>query len=193
VRTGLLASQVSHENGTFRVTMAAGEVLTAAGLLVAAGRRVTGRMLGSALSASTRTRPLSELTSGSGSAGVWAVGDIVGHGAFTPHVGVHPLASSYADILGQGAPRRRVPPRCRVVDVHRSRDRLGRHHEAAGSRTGLDVRTGLSQIPSSARGWIHKVGNEGFIKLVLDPSRGILVGATSVGPVGGEVLSMLTL
>jgi pyruvate/2-oxoglutarate dehydrogenase complex dihydrolipoamide dehydrogenase (E3) component len=48
-------------------------------------------------------------------------------------------------------------------------------------------------VPSSARGWIHKSGNEGFIKLVEDRSRGVLVGATSVGPVGGEVLSMLTL
>jgi pyruvate/2-oxoglutarate dehydrogenase complex dihydrolipoamide dehydrogenase (E3) component len=48
-------------------------------------------------------------------------------------------------------------------------------------------------VPSSSRGWIHKAGNAGFIKLVLDADRGVLVGATSAGPVGGEVLSMLTL
>ncbi|HTP17250.1 MAG TPA: NAD(P)/FAD-dependent oxidoreductase, partial [Streptosporangiaceae bacterium] len=35
--------------------------------------------------------------------------------------------------------------------------------------------------------------NDGFIKLVADADRGILVGATSAGPTGGEVLSMLTL
>jgi pyruvate/2-oxoglutarate dehydrogenase complex dihydrolipoamide dehydrogenase (E3) component len=32
-----------------------------------------------------------------------------------------------------------------------------------------------------------------LIKLVEDADKGILVGATSAGPVGGEVLSMLTL
>jgi pyruvate/2-oxoglutarate dehydrogenase complex dihydrolipoamide dehydrogenase (E3) component len=48
-------------------------------------------------------------------------------------------------------------------------------------------------VPESARGWIHKVGNDGCIKLVADADRGILAGATSVGPAGGEVLSLLTL
>jgi pyruvate/2-oxoglutarate dehydrogenase complex dihydrolipoamide dehydrogenase (E3) component len=57
----------------------------------------------------------------------------------------------------------------------------------------MDVRTGLAQVPSSARGWIHKAGNEGFIKLIEDARSGLLAGATSAGPVGGEVLSMLTL
>jgi pyruvate/2-oxoglutarate dehydrogenase complex dihydrolipoamide dehydrogenase (E3) component len=55
------------------------------------------------------------------------------------------------------------------------------------------VRVVVSPVPASARGWIHKAGNEGFIKLVEDTARGVLVGATSAGPTGGEVLSMLTL
>ncbi len=37
------------------------------------------------------------------------------------------------------------------------------------------------------------MGNEGFIKLIEDADRGVLVGATSAGPAGGEVLGMLTL
>ena len=65
--------------------------------------------------------------------------------------------------------------------------------ERAAEEKGLDVRTGIAQVASSARGWIHKAGNDGFIKLVEDRGRQVLVGATSVGPVGGEVLSMLTL
>ena len=40
---------------------------------------------------------------------------------------------------------------------------------------------------------MHKAGNDGFIKVVADADRGVLVGATSAGPMGGEVLSMLTL
>jgi pyruvate/2-oxoglutarate dehydrogenase complex dihydrolipoamide dehydrogenase (E3) component len=63
--------------------------------------------------------------------------------------------------------------------------------EQQARNAGLDVRTGTAQIPSSARGWIHKAGNDGFIKLVVDSGRDILVGATSAGPTGGEVLGAL--
>jgi hypothetical protein len=52
------------------------------------------------------------------------------------------------------------------------------------------VRVGLAQVPAAGRGWIHKSGNKGFIKLVADAELGVLVGATSAGPAGGEVLSM---
>ena len=54
------------------------------------------------------------------------------------------------------------------------------------------VRTGSAKVSTSARGWIHGPGNDGFIKLIEDADRGVLVGATSMGPVGGEVLSMLS-
>ncbi len=48
-------------------------------------------------------------------------------------------------------------------------------------------------VAHTARGWLHAVGNEGFIKLVVDANRNVIVGATSVGPHGGEVLGLLTL
>jgi pyruvate/2-oxoglutarate dehydrogenase complex dihydrolipoamide dehydrogenase (E3) component len=51
----------------------------------------------------------------------------------------------------------------------------------------------LPQDEPEAGELITKVGNDGFIKLVVDGERGVLAGATSAGPVGGEVLSMLTL
>src|SRR5207248_10572691 len=56
---------------------------------------------------------------------------------------------------------------------------------------GINVRVGSSPVPSSARGWIHKAGNDGFIKLVEDVDRGVLVGATTAAPVGGEMMSAL--
>jgi pyruvate/2-oxoglutarate dehydrogenase complex dihydrolipoamide dehydrogenase (E3) component len=65
--------------------------------------------------------------------------------------------------------------------------------EAQARERGIDVRTAISQLPVSARGWIQKVDNDGFIKLVADASRGVMVGATSAGPEGGEVLSALVL
>ncbi len=63
--------------------------------------------------------------------------------------------------------------------------------EAQAREQGLAVRTGITQLSSSARGWIHKAGNDGFIKLIEDSDRGVLVGATSAGPAGGEVLGAL--
>ncbi|MCI4063639.1 FAD-dependent oxidoreductase [Micromonospora sp. R77] len=56
---------------------------------------------------------------------------------------------------------------------------------------GVNVQVGYTDLTSSSRGWIHKAGNAGFIKLVADADRGVLIGATSAGPAGGEVLSGL--
>ena len=52
---------------------------------------------------------------------------------------------------------------------------------------------GIVNVPSTARGWLHKTGNEGFIKVVADRERDVLVGATAMGPNGGEVLGLLAL
>jgi pyruvate/2-oxoglutarate dehydrogenase complex dihydrolipoamide dehydrogenase (E3) component len=65
--------------------------------------------------------------------------------------------------------------------------------EAEARQAGLEVAIGLYDVAKSARGWIHKVGNTGLIKLVADTKRGVLVGATSAGPTGGEVLGLLAL
>ena len=123
--------------------------------------------------------------------GVWAVGDVTGVGAFT-HVSMYQADIAVADILGQDpAPADyRALPHVTFTDPEIGSVGLS---EAAARATGLDVRVGMYPIPNSTRGWIHKAGNEGFIKLVEDTGRGVLVGATSAGPTGGEVLSMLTL
>jgi pyruvate/2-oxoglutarate dehydrogenase complex dihydrolipoamide dehydrogenase (E3) component len=63
--------------------------------------------------------------------------------------------------------------------------------EVQARERGIDVLTATTEVPSSARGWIHKAGNDGVIKLVQDVNRGVLIGATTVGPHGGEVLSAL--
>ena len=46
-------------------------------------------------------------------------------------------------------------------------------------------------VGATFRGWLHGSGNEGLIKLIADRDTGVLVGATSVGPRGGDVLGML--
>jgi pyruvate/2-oxoglutarate dehydrogenase complex dihydrolipoamide dehydrogenase (E3) component len=123
--------------------------------------------------------------------GLWAIGDITGKGAYT-HISMYQADVVVRHLLDQGgaaADYRAVP---RVTFTDPEIGSVGMTEEQA-REAGLRVRTGTAQIPASARGWIHKVGNDGLIKLVEDADRGVLVGATSVGPTGGEVLSALTL
>jgi pyruvate/2-oxoglutarate dehydrogenase complex dihydrolipoamide dehydrogenase (E3) component len=125
------------------------------------------------------------------SEGLWAIGDITGKGAYT-HISMYQADVVVRHLLDQGgaaADYRAVP---RVTFTDPEIGSVGMTEEQA-REAGLRVRTGTAQIPASARGWIHKVGNDGLIKLVEDADRGVLVGATSVGPTGGEVLSALTL
>jgi pyruvate/2-oxoglutarate dehydrogenase complex dihydrolipoamide dehydrogenase (E3) component len=63
--------------------------------------------------------------------------------------------------------------------------------DAQARGTDVNVRTAVSPIPSSSRGWVHGPGNDGFIKLIADADAGMLIGATSAGPSGGEVLGAL--
>jgi pyruvate/2-oxoglutarate dehydrogenase complex dihydrolipoamide dehydrogenase (E3) component len=119
------------------------------------------------------------------------VGDVTGVGAFT-HVSMYQANIAVEDILGNDPPPAdyRGLPRVTFTDPEIGSVGLS---EAAARQRGLTVRVGAYPIPDSTRGWIHKAGNEGFIKLVEDADRAVLVGATSAGPTGGEVLSMLTL
>ena len=123
--------------------------------------------------------------------GVWAVGDVTGVGAYT-HVSMYQADIAVEDILGRDrAPADyRALPRVTFTDPEIGSVGLS---EAAARAQGIVLRAGYYPVPDSTRGWIHKAGNEGFIKLVEDAERGVLVGATSAGPTGGEVLSMLTL
>ena len=123
--------------------------------------------------------------------GVWAIGDVVGHGAFT-HMSMYEAAIAADDILGRNGPEAQYHAVPRVTFTDPEIGSVGLS-EAAARDAGVAVRTGNTQIPVSSRGWIHKAGNAGFIKLVEDAERGVLVGATSAGPTGGEVLGLLTL
>ena len=114
-----------------------------------------------------------------------------GHRRFT-HVAMYQARIVAEDILGHDPEpaNYRALPRVTFTDPEVGSVGLS---EAGARQRGMSLRVGMYPIPSSTRGWIHKAGNEGFIKLVEDAGRGVLVGATSAGPTGGEVLSMLTL
>jgi pyruvate/2-oxoglutarate dehydrogenase complex dihydrolipoamide dehydrogenase (E3) component len=197
VRTGAKAVHVSHDRGAgdrarFTVTLADGAELGGSALLVATGRRADLAAVGTGsvgIDENQRAVPVDDHMRAA--PGVWALGDVVGEGAFT-HMSMYHAEIVVADILGREhhPAEYHAVPRVTFTDPEIGSVGLT---EAQARWQGLAVRTGLTQVPNSTRGWIHKAGNDGFIKLVEDSGRGVLVGATSAGPWGGEVLSMLTL
>jgi len=189
VCTDAPAERVSHNGVRFTVHLG-NEVLTAEQLLVATGRRVDLASLGVAavgLDEAARAIPTDEWMRAAD--GVWAIGDVTGHGAFT-HMSMYQADIAVRDILGQGGESAdyRAVPRVTFTDPEIGSVGLT---EAQARAAGLRVRTGTTQVPYSARGWIHKAGSDGLIKVIEDVDRGVLVGGTSAGPYGGEVLSAL--
>ncbi|HEY3882760.1 MAG TPA: NAD(P)/FAD-dependent oxidoreductase [Trebonia sp.] len=190
VHTGAPARRVSHDGASFGVDIGAG-TLTAQRLLVATGRRTDLAGLGlAAIGLDDSARTISVDDRMRAAPGVWAIGDITGRGAFT-HVSMYQADIAVRDILGAGGPAAdyRAVPRVSFTDPEVGSVGLT---EAQARDRGLAVRTGFVELPTSARGYIHKAGNDGFIKLISDSERGILIGATSAGPSGGEVLGALS-
>jgi pyruvate/2-oxoglutarate dehydrogenase complex dihydrolipoamide dehydrogenase (E3) component len=189
VYTDAPAERIGFRDGYFSVHLGM-SVLTAAQLLVATGRRSDLAGLGVA---AIGLDPTAHVIATDGwmraAEGVWAIGDVTGKGAFT-HMSMYQADIVVRDILGQGgqAADYRAVPRVMFTDPEIGSVGLT---SAAAREAGLRVRTGMAQVPYSARGWIHKAGNDGFIKVVEDADRQVLVGATSAGPWGGEVLSAL--
>jgi pyruvate/2-oxoglutarate dehydrogenase complex dihydrolipoamide dehydrogenase (E3) component len=187
--TNAPAERVSYSGGLFTVRIG-NAALCAERLLVATGRRTDLAALGVAsIGLDERARFIGTDEWMRAADGVWAVGDITGKGQFT-HMSMYQADIAVRDILGTGggtADYRAVP---RVTFTDPEIGSVGMT-EAQALQAGINVAVGCAQVPYSARGWIHKAGNDGFIKLIADADRSVLVGATSAGPMGGEVMSAL--
>jgi len=192
VHTGARGERINHDGDSFTVSLSGGTQLTAERLLVATGRRADLTSLGvGAVGIDEKAHAIGVDAHMRAAPGVWALGDVVGKGAFT-HMSMYHADIIVADVLGEEhhPAEYHAVPRVTFTDPEVGSVGLT---EAQAREQGIAVRVGQAQIPSAARGWIHKAGNDGFVKLIEDAERGVLVGATSVGPTGGEVLSMLTL
>ena len=192
VHVGSFASKVGYERRRFAVELAAGSALEADELLVATGRRVNLAGLGVehiGLDPEGRAVDVDEHLRAADR--VWAVGDLTGEGAFT-HVGVYQAAIAVADIQGRVHEPASYAALSRVTFTDPEVGAVGLTEQQARD-AGHDVAVALQRVPHTARGWLHKAGNDGVIKLVADRSTGTLVGATVAGPNGGEVLGLLSL
>jgi pyruvate/2-oxoglutarate dehydrogenase complex dihydrolipoamide dehydrogenase (E3) component len=191
IKVGAKATRVSHSADGFTVHLdGSSGSISGEKLLVATGRKANTADVGlETVGLDPKARAIDVDERMRAGEGLWAVGDVTGKGAFT-HVAMYQAGIVIRDILGQDGPPASYHALPRVTFTDPEIGAVGLT-EAQARDQGLTVRTSITQIPSSSRGWIHKVGNEGFIKLVYDVDKDILVGATSAGPTGGEVLSGL--
>jgi pyruvate/2-oxoglutarate dehydrogenase complex dihydrolipoamide dehydrogenase (E3) component len=199
VRTGVGATRVEQSAAGFAVTLSDGSVVRGERLLVATGRRVDLAALGAqtlGIDTGARTFTVDDTLRVVGPDGpldgVFAIGDCAGQGAFT-HVAVHHARVVTASLLsapGEPLASNPISAMPRVTFTDPEIGAVGLTAAQAKDR-GLGVRTVSVPLASAAtRGWIHGPGNEGFISVV--ESDGVLVGATSAGPTGGEVLGALS-
>ena len=184
-------TRVGHDGTRFKVTFGGTDV-SAEQLLVATGRESRIDNIGlDSVGVDARGKFVDVDEHQRVNEWLWAIGDITGKGAFT-HISMYQAAIAQRSILGTDGPGADYSALSRVTFTDPEIGAVGMTEKQARD-AGINVRTSSTGIPESSRGWLHKAGNNGFIKLVIDDDRGIIVGATSAGPMGGETLSGLAM
>jgi len=186
------AQSVERRGDKITVTLDNGREVSADRLLVATGRRANLREIALetvGLDPATRLlTPDEQLRVGER---LWAVGDVTANGGFT-HIAIYQAGIAINDILGNPGAGADYSAKPRVTFTDPEVGAAGLTEEQA-RKMGINVRTGVQKASVTSRGWIHGPGNDGLIKVVEDADRGVLVGATSMGPRGGDILGIFEL
>src|SRR3989440_2963483 len=186
------AQSVEQHSDAVSVNLEDGRKVTGQQLLVATGRRANLRDIGLetvGLDPATRLlEPDDHLRVGER---LWAIGDVTTSGGFT-HMAIYHAGIAIDDILGKPGPGAdyRAKPRVTFTDPEVGATGLT---EEQAIKKGIKVRTGIQKASVTSRGWIHGPGNDGLIKAGEDADRAVLVGATTMGPRGGDLLGIFEL
>ncbi len=189
VHTGAKVESVRPRAGSTIATLDTGEEIASERILVATGRQVDLDDLGlEAARIAAGGRYISVDERMRAAPGIWAIGDVTGVGMLTS-VAMYQGSVCVADILGRSVPAAdySVIPRATFTDPEIGAVGMT---EAQAREAGIDVAVAVKHLGSTFRGWLHRTGNDGVVKLVVDRVSGRLVGATSMGPHGAEVLGM---
>jgi pyruvate/2-oxoglutarate dehydrogenase complex dihydrolipoamide dehydrogenase (E3) component len=188
VRLGAKAARVEKAADGIRVTLGDGSTVEGERILVATGRRADVKGVGlPSVGVPEDARTVSVDDRCRVTDGVWAIGDITGEGAFT-HVSMYQGGIVVRDILGDDGPPAEYAALPHVTFTDPEVGAVGLTEAQARERL-VSVAVGSTPMGSTTRGWIAKA--DGIIKVVADLERGVLVGATTMGPAGGEVIGAL--
>jgi pyruvate/2-oxoglutarate dehydrogenase complex dihydrolipoamide dehydrogenase (E3) component len=195
LQLGVHAKRVAQANGGVEVELDDGVSIRAERILVATGRRPRVADLGlEALGLDTSSGHLEvneHLQTNADN--VWAIGDVTGVALFT-HVGKYQARIAARDMLGQDARADyRALPRVTFCDPQVAG--AGMTEEQAREK-GIELAVGRAEIGGVARTSTYTrdyAELPGFLTLLADRNRSVLVGAYAVGPEAGEWLQQATL
>jgi pyruvate/2-oxoglutarate dehydrogenase complex dihydrolipoamide dehydrogenase (E3) component len=179
------AESVMRENGSRRVRLSTGAVVSGAELLVATGRRPRVEEI-DLRNAGIESGKRGIEVDGRCRAGegVWAIGDVTGAMPFT-HVAKYQGRIAAADIAGESA-RASYDGIPRVVFSDPEIAAVGLTESLARER-GLNVGTSrISLRETIARPWTYEEDPRGELGLLADRDREVLVGAWAVAPLASE-------
>jgi len=190
VHKGAHVTRVENRNGQTVAHLDDGAELTGEKLLVATGRRIDLDGLGLE---SIGVDPSARAVEIDGTCrvqdGIWAIGDITGKGMLT-NVAVYQASVVVDDILGKNPPPADYSTHPRVTFTDPEVGSVGLS-EAAAREAGIEIDVVTKSVPGTFRGVLHGSAAQGVLKIVVDRAEGVIIGATAVGPHGGEVLGML--
>jgi pyruvate/2-oxoglutarate dehydrogenase complex dihydrolipoamide dehydrogenase (E3) component len=186
VRLGATLTRVEGEDGRFRLELEGQEPIEAERLLVATGRRPNVDGFGlDRLGLDIERKGIRVDDRLQAAEGVWAAGDVTGVALFT-HVGKYQARIAAANVAGHEtrADYRAIPASV-FTDPQVA---------STGDTSGEGVVTSSWRLESVSRtSTFQRPKRPGLVKLYADPERGVLVGATAVGPEAGEWIGQLTL
>ncbi len=191
IHKGAKARAAEMRDGSIVARLDGGDELTSERLVLATGRRPDLEKLGldnAGLDISTGFIEVDErMRAGDG---IWAMGDVTGKAMLT-HVALYQAAIIAADILGREHPPAEYHAVPRVTFTDPEVGSVGLT-ESEARESGVNTAVAAKRIEATFRGILHNTQG-GFIKLVADRKTGVLVGATTAGAMGGEMLGLLTL
>ncbi len=186
VRLGAAIERVEASDRGVRVLFSDGSDTEAERLLVATGRIPNVEKLGlEALGVTTGRDGIKVDEYLAAGDDVWAIGDVTGIALFT-HVAKYQGRVAAANVAGQ---RRRADYRA-VPAVLFTDPQVAQ----VGTVEGEGLVSASWPVERTSRSSTYeRPKRTGFVKLVADPGRGVLVGAVAVGPEAGEWLQQATL